>query len=109
MDYNSSGGNPGRRGQATRHTVSSNTKGNKKEEGSRPQATAETIKTRPRCHAHRTPQGQRKLGQNPKAEEPRVANVTEPLREPGSQTGRRGATQAGTTLSGENRRQTGSY
>ena len=83
-------------------------KGNKEDEGSRPQATADITKTSSRCQAHRTPQGQRKLGQNPTAEEPRVANVSEPIWKPRLQTRRSGAIQSGTVLSGEHRRQTGS-
>ena len=83
-------------------------KGNKEDEGSRPQATADITKTSSCCQAHRTPQGQRKLGQNPTAEEPRVANVSEPIWKPGLQTGRSGAIQAGTVLSGKHWRQTGS-
>ena len=83
-------------------------KGNKEDEGSSPQATADINKTSSRCQAHKTPQGQRKLGQNPTAEEPRVANVSEPFWQPGLHTGRSGAIQAGTVLSGEHRRQTGS-
>ena len=82
-------------------------KGNKEDEGSRPQATADISKTSSRCQAHRTPQGQQKPEQNPTAEEPRVANVSEPLWKPGLQTGRNGRIQAGTVLSGEHRRQTG--
>ena len=88
--------------------MSSHPKGNKEDEGSRPQATADITKTSTRCQAHRTPQGQRKLGKNPTAEEPRVANVSEPIWKPGMQTGRSGVIQAGTVLSGEHRRQTGS-
>ena len=43
------------------------------------------------------------------AEEPRVANVSESIWKPGLQTGRSGAIQAGTALSGEHLRQTGGY